>query len=153
MSNHGVVMTNNLSSPVSSSQFPQTHFATASTIHDSAWYLDSGATHHTTPNSPALTSKSAYTGPSGLQVGNGTSLPISHIGNSTFDVSKPLHLRNVLLVPYIKKILISISKFTVDNNVLVEFDDFHCYVKDKVMKKVLVQGHLCNGLYQFNLPS
>ena len=79
---NGVVMTNNLTSPVSSSQFPQTHIATGSTIHDSTWYLDSGATHHTTPNSPALTSKSAYTGPGGLQVGNGTSLPISHIGNS-----------------------------------------------------------------------
>ena len=63
VSYHGVVMPNNLSSLVSSSQFPQTHIATASTIHDSAWYFDSGATYHSTPNSAALISKSAYTGP------------------------------------------------------------------------------------------
>ena len=146
-------MSNNLSSPISSSQFPQTHIATTSTIHDSSWYLDSGATLHTMPNSVSLSSKSTYISPGALQVGNGTSLPISHIGNSSFDVLKPLHLRNVLLVPSIKKKLISISKFTVDNNVLVQFDAFHYYVKDKVTKKVLVQGHLCNGLYQLDVPS
>ena len=72
--------------------------------------------------------------------------------NSSFDVSKPLHLRIVLLVPYIKKILFSISKFTVDDNVLVEFDSFHCHVKDKVTKKVLVQGHLCNDCINLMFP-
>ena len=113
VSYHGVVMSNNLSSPISSSQFPQTHIATTSTIHDSSWYLDSGAILHTMPNSVSLSSKSTYISPGALHVGNGTSLPISHIGNSSFDVLKPLNLRNVLLVPSIKKKMISISKFTI----------------------------------------
>ena len=82
-----------------------------------------------------------------LTVGNGTSLPISHIGNSSLGTSKPLHLPNILLVPSINNNLASISKFTIDNNVIVEFDAFCFYVKDKVTKQILVQGHLHNGLY------
>ena len=82
-----------------------------------------------------------------LTVGNGTSLPISHNGNSSLGTSKPLHLRNILLVPSINNNLASISKFTIDNNVIVEFDAFCFYVKDKVTKQILVQGHLHKGLY------
>ena len=68
--------------------------------------------------------------------------------NCSLGTSKPLHLRNILLVPSIKKNLISISKFTIDNNVIIEFDAFCCYVKEKVTKQILVQGHLHNGIHQ-----
>ena len=114
--------------------------------------MDSGATHHTTSNDASLTSKTEYYGSGVLTVGNGSILPISHIGNSTLTVSKPLYLRNILLVPSIKKNLSSIAKFTADNNVSVEFDASQCVVKDKLMKEILVQGYLHNGLYQLDIP-
>ena len=118
----------------------QAHIATSNSIQDEAWYLDCGATHHTTHNSAALESQTAYHGPNKLIVGNGSPLSITHVGQSHISSSKPLYLRNILLVPDIKKFLISISQFTLHNNVIIEFDSSHCYVKDKLTKVVLVQG-------------
>ena len=57
-----------------------------------------------------------------------------------------------MLVPSITKNLISIFKFTLENNVTLEFDSTCCYIKDKQSKKVLLQGALKNGLYQLHLP-
>ena len=136
----------------SSSQFPQAQIATDSSINDPAWYLDSGATHHTTSNDASLTSKTEYYGPSVLTVGNGSTLPISHIGNSTLALSKPLYLRNILLVPSIKKNLISIAKFTTDNNFFVEFDASQCVVKGKLTKEIFL-SNLHKGLYQLEFQS
>ena len=89
-------------------------------------------------------------------VGDGTELPISHIGKidlADFGTSsKPLALRNILLVPSITNNLISISKFTLDNNVIVEFNSASCYVKDKRTRDVLLKGTLSSGLYQLQLP-
>ena len=116
-------------------------------------YLDSGATHHTTPISESLESKSEYHESSKLLVGNGSALPITHVGQLNISASKPLHLRNILLVPSIKKNLISISQFTLHNDVTVEFDASCCYVKDKQTKTILVQGKLNNGLYQLDVPT
>jgi hypothetical protein len=47
---------------------------------------------------------------------------ISHIGQAIIPTpSKILHLHNVLHVPSVKKNLLSVPRFTHDNNVLVEF--------------------------------
>ena len=134
-------------------QHSQAHIATPSALCDDAWYLDSGATHHTTPISESLESKSEYHVSSKLLVGNGSALPITHVGQLHISDSKPLHLRNILLVPSIKKNLISISQFTLHNDVTVEFDASCCYVKDKQTKTILVQGKLNNGLYQLDVPT
>ena len=113
---------------------------------DDAWYLDNGASHHTTPDVTAIDTKATYHGSNKLVVGNGSALPITHIGNSYIPTPRPLQLKNILLVPALKKNLISISQFTLHNNVLVEFDASCCYVKDKVTKDILVQGRLTNGI-------
>ena len=68
-----------------------------------------------------MTTKTNYSGNGKLALGNGSQLPISHIGHSTLCTSKPLHLINILLVPSITKNLINISKFSLDNNVTLEF--------------------------------
>ena len=65
---------------------------------------------------------------------------------------KPLKLKNIFLVPSITKNLISISKFTLENDVIVEFNANCCYVKDNQSKEVLLHDTLKNGLYQLNLP-
>lgn len=48
--------------------------------------------------------------------------------------------------------LLSISKLSADNIVFVEFYADSCFVKDKVTKKVVLQGKLENGLYQLQIP-
>ena len=69
-----------------------------------------------------MTAKSYYSGNGKLALGDGSQLFISYIGHFNLPGFKPLHLRNILLVPSITKNLISISKFTLENDVIVEFD-------------------------------
>ena len=104
-----------------SSESREAYVASPHIVQDEAWYLDSGATHHVTANGELLVSKSEYSGTGTLTIGDGSKLPISHIGTATLPSPKSLALKNILLVSSIAKNLISISKFTRDNNVIVEF--------------------------------
>ncbi|KAJ0095566.1 hypothetical protein Patl1_15302 [Pistacia atlantica] len=130
--------------------------ANQTTAQDPAWYMDSGTTDHVTSDLSQMHSSMNYEGAEQLQVGNGEFLNISHIGFTSSPSSlqsKCLHLKNVLCVPNITKNLLSISKFTKDNNVVVEFHSYCCVFKDKVTKTVLLQGELKAGLHQLNLTS
>ena len=123
---------------------------------DPAWYMDSGATDHVASDPNQLTISRNYDGNDQLQVGNGESLNISHVGFALLPSSlksKCVYLKNVLCVPRITKNLLSISKLTKDNNVVVEFDCDYCTVKDKGSRTVLLQGGLKAGLYQLQIPS
>ena len=72
------------------------------------WYMDSGASSHMASDHGILSSSqpsSAHT----VTVGNGASLPISHIVSHTLpSLSKPLYLNNILVVPHIIKNLLSV---------------------------------------------
>ena len=78
-----------------------------------------------------MNTNSEYSGTGKLALGDGSKLPITHIGHIILPTSRSLHLKNVLMVPSITKNLISISKFTIENDVIVEFDSTCCYIKDK----------------------
>ena len=66
------------------------------------WYLDSGATNHVTSDLSNLNIQADYKGKNKLIVGNGSSLPILHIGDSTLkDNQKNLLLKNIMHVPNI----------------------------------------------------
>ncbi|KAL5833967.1 hypothetical protein ACOSQ3_017641 [Xanthoceras sorbifolium] len=127
------------------------YFATPNSVQDQSWYLDSGATNHITSDLGNLSLKSEYRGNDHLTVCNGHQLSISHFGNTSIpshtEPVKPLHLNDILHVPKITKNLLSISKLTKDNHAFVEFHDDHFLLKDKVSKKVLLQGPLRRGLY------
>lgn len=132
----------------------QAYLASSNTVADPAWYMDSGATNHVTPDAHNLTTKSDYKGKDKLVVGNGSKLPISHIGSSVISsnhVQRPLYLKNILHVPHITKNLLSISQFTHDNNVIIEFSSNCCFVKDKISKTILLEGMLKDGLYHLDL--
>ena len=147
------------SSEISSDESPaaihnsQAYIASPNIVNDTAWYLDSGATHHVTADGQSMATKSEYTGNGKLFLGDGSQLLISHIGHMSLPTSQSLKLKNILLVPSTTKNLISISKFTLENDVIEEFDSTCCYIKDKKSKVVLLQGMLKNGLYQLLLPS
>lgn len=81
------------------------------TVYDSAWYPDSGATNHITPDQANLHSKSMYSGDNRIRVANGDPTHIHHIGNSAFlppNSVKPLFLQNLLHVPAITKNLMCV---------------------------------------------
>ena len=99
-----------------------------------------------------MTAKSDYSGNGKVSIGDGSQLSISHIGHLVVTAPKPLKLKNIFLVPSITKNIISISNFTLENDVIVEFNADCCYVKDNQSKEVLLQGTPKNGLYQLNLP-
>jgi histone deacetylase 1/2 len=86
-------------------------------------------------------------GKNSLIVGNGEKLEIVATGSSKL---KSLNLHDVLYVPNITKNLLSVSKLAADNNILVEFDENCCFVKDKLTGKAILRGILKDGLYQLS---
>ncbi|KAE8696580.1 putative disease resistance protein [Hibiscus syriacus] len=117
---------------------------------DSLWYPDTGATHHVTNDLSVFQSGTTYTGGSSLLMGNGEGISIMHVGQGFLSSSKkPLILQNMLHVPNIKKKLLSVSQFTRDNGVFMEFHPSECLVKDARTQATLLRGRLTgDGLYQ-----
>ncbi|KAH9699250.1 hypothetical protein KPL71_024275 [Citrus sinensis] len=111
---------------------------------DEGWYLDSGATHHLTNSMGNLNIIDEFRGNDKLIIGEG--LSITHIGDSYFSFkgskSQPadthIALKDILLVPFITKNLISISKLTTNNNISVEFLGSFGVVKDLLKGQVLM---------------
>ena len=127
---------------------------------DTNWYLDSGETYHLTNDMNNMHIAEPFASIYKLVVGNGTSLSITHLGHATLKMldcntkaSFILNLNNILLVPQITKNLISISQLTKDNNLVVEFTDKFCFVKDKVKNLIILQGKANKGLYKLLLMS
>jgi len=132
---------------------PQVYFASQHTLADSAWYPDSGATHHLTSDLANLNiNAESYSGGDQIRMGNDNGLPIEHIG--TTNLSSPTTsflLQNVLHVPLITKNLLSVHKFTLETNTYIEFHPWFFLVKEQGSGRILLQGLNDNGLYK--LPS
>jgi hypothetical protein len=129
-----------------------TYHAMATSPHtwDLNWYPDTGASHHVTSDQNQLNFQSEeYDGPDQIQVGNGTRLAIKNIGTSILSPPNFI-LRNVLHVPKITKNLLSVQKFTLDNNAFMEFHPSCFFVKDRISGKILHKGPSKNGLYQWS---
>ena len=87
-----------------------------------------------------------YTGPESVKVGDGASLPISHIGQKVLHTSlSSFILRDVLVVPQLSDSLISICRFTLDNSCDLNFDS----VKDHPTQTVLTCCNSWGSLYPF----
>ena len=122
------------------------------TVMDDGWYLDSGATHHLTNDLNNLSISEPYEGNEKLIIGNGYGLTISRIGNTHLAVGNyKLLLKNLLFVPHITKNLLSISKLTSDNSLIIEFCGNTCFLKDKKKRTVLLEGVAMKGLYKLKL--
>ncbi|CAA6674841.1 unnamed protein product [Spirodela intermedia] len=106
------------------------------------WYPDSVATHHITPNQGVLHSYTPYQGPDQLQISNGSSMAISSTGTAIIKThSFPLKLNNILHVPHIRKHLLFVKQFTIDNDVFIEFHATY----------FLLKGTTEDGLYLLQL--
>lgn len=73
---------------------------------------------------------SPYKGPDLVIVGNGASLPITHIGTGSVGHKNELTLNNVLVVPQMMKNLLSVSQLTKDNPCFFEFNQHGFSIKD-----------------------
>jgi hypothetical protein len=140
------------SSPHDSTAFmePQAHYASQHAPPDQAWYPDSGATHHLTPDLNNLTLNAAdYTGSDQICMGNGNGLAIEHIGDTQLtSPTTSFLLQNVLHVPLITKNLLSVHKFTLETNTYIEFHPWFFLVKEQGSGKILLQGLNDGGLYK-----
>jgi hypothetical protein len=91
---------------------------------------DFDATHHTTPSVGNISTLRPLNSlnPSSIVVGNGSSLPITSVGD--LFLPRPFYLNNILLAPDIVQSLHSVCRFTTDNLCSMEFDPFGLSVND-----------------------
>jgi hypothetical protein len=113
---------------------------------------DSGATHHTTPSVGNITTPRPLnsSNPSSIIVGNGSSLPVTSVGDSV--LSGPFYLNNILLVPDMVQSLLSVRRFTTDNLCSMDFDPFGLSVKELSTRNVIVRSNSTDPLYKLRLP-
>jgi hypothetical protein len=113
---------------------------------------DSDATHHTTPSAGNISTLRplASSNPSSIVVGNGSSLPITSIGDSI--LPGPFYLNNILLASDMVQSLLFVRRFTTDNWCFMEFDPFGLSVKDLTTKNVIVRSNSIGPLYTMRLP-
>ena len=84
---------------------------------DQPWLVNSATTDHVTASLNQLSFPKPYTTQDNLTIGNGQTLPITHIGTSLIpSSSSSLQLHNVLRVPSIASNLASVQKLCHDNN-------------------------------------
>ena len=120
----------------------------AITNNQDPWLADSGTSDHLTANLNNLSVQSQYKGPDQVTVGNGQSLPINHIGNTTLHTKyHNFTLKNVLHVPRIALNLLSVHKFCLHNNCSCYFDANQIKIQDIPMGRLLYKGLSENGVY------
>ena len=112
------------------------------------WVFDTAAIDHFTPELANIQQPQAYPGNDSATVGNGETLPITHIGNAQLHASKHiLHLRHTLRVPNMKSNLLSVFKCYKDNHCRFIFDASAVTIQDIPSGKVLYIGRNEAGLY------
>src|SRR4051812_25158106 len=60
---------------------------------------------------------------------------------------KNLYLNKILHVPQTAKNLVSVHRFTRDNNVFIEFHPYFFCIKDTHTRRTLLKGRCIGGLY------
>ena len=74
-------------------------------------------------------------------MGNGNALPISHVGDACVSTKEgKFKLNDMLVVPHLKKNLLSVGKSTSDNSCTSEFTSFDFVVKGQ-NKKIIERGY------------
>ncbi|PNY17819.1 hypothetical protein L195_g014571 [Trifolium pratense] len=117
-------------------------------VPDENWYMDTGTTSHMTTSQGTLSSYSNLSINKNIVVGSGQEIPIRGYGQTYLSPPHPpLSLNNVLHAPKLIKNLISVRRFTIDNNVSIEFDPFGFSVKDIQTGMPLMRCESTGDLY------
>lgn len=84
-----------------------------------------------------------------LKIGDGSNMPISHIGSiSISSFNKSFQLDNTLCVPKAKKNIIYVSKFCDNNSTSIEFFPLCFVVKYLHSRKPLAREQNNDGVYE-----
>ena len=106
------------------------------------WLADSGVGVHMMPDAGKLHNMCPYSGPKKVVVGNGNSLPISHVGDISIPTPhKALLLKDVLAVPKLTQNIISVGKLTFDASCKFEFALDEFYIKDLATGTMIARGN------------
>ena len=115
---------------------------------DQPWLVNNAATDHMTASLNQLSFPKPYTTQDNLTIGNGQTLPITHIGTSLIpSSSSSLQLHNVLRVPSIASNLASVQKLCHDNNCQCYFYKDILSIQALNTRKILYQGRSEGGVY------
>lgn len=112
---------------------------------DQCVYVDTGASSHMTNNACTLINLIPYSGSDKVTNSDGAQLHISHGGYCM--KYQNFKLNSVLVVPKIKKNLISVSQLAKDNACICEFSDSGFVIKDREMGKILATSSRQGNLY------
>ena len=115
----------------------------SSSMSHSEWVLDSGASHHMSPDSSSFTSVSPLSSIP-VMTADGTPMPLTSVGPI---VTPHLSLSNVYLTPKLKLNLVSVGQLCDSSDYLVMFSgSFYC-VQDLQSQKLIGTSRKENGLY------
>jgi hypothetical protein len=111
--------------------------------------MNSGAMDHIIGELDWLTMHEPYTGADQIHTPNDSDMEITRIGTSLIPTSVcDLVLNKVLHVPSTHKNLISIHRFTLDNDTYIEFHHFFFLIKDQKNE----EGATARAMYRWSLP-
>ena len=108
------------------------------------WYFDSGASNHMTNTIVPLSNIKNYDGNLKINTADGSSLPISAVG----DLSSSL--TNVFVSPNLSINLIFVGQL-VDNNCNVRFSRSGCVVQDQVSGQMIAKGPKVGRLFPLHV--
>ena len=115
--------------------------------------MDTGASSHLTAN-PGKIASSLIPSDNTIFVGNRHRLLILGAGNSLYTLpNKTYQLQRILHAPTIIKDLLSVRKFTRDNQVSIEFDPHGFSLKDLKTSTHLSRHNSTRDLYPFTSPA
>ena len=118
--------------------------------------MDTGATSHMTHSQGTLINyfPLKYPHNNHIIVGNGNIILVHGHGNLPISSSHPsFTLKNVLHAPRLIKNLISVHKFTIDDNVFIEFDPLDFSVKELGTGTILLRSNSNGDLYPLTLST
>ncbi|KAF3791723.1 hypothetical protein EJ110_NYTH13772 [Nymphaea thermarum] len=111
------------------------------------WYVDFGAAAHVTGDAGKLSSALPYLAKGSVVTGDGSHHKISHTGNAHISMAHSfIPLKNVFVVPNVKKNIIYVSKLIDDTHSSVEFTP-SVYVKDARTKKTFAKDVRKGDMY------
>ena len=123
----------------------------SSGMFSSLWVLDSGASHHMSPDSTAFTSLSSAS-PVSVMTADGTPMPLAGVGSV---IVNNISLSDVYHIPSLSLNLVSVSQLC-DSGYLVSFSSTSCQVQDSQTQKLIGTGRRQGGLYvldQLSVPA
>ncbi|KAK0598489.1 hypothetical protein LWI29_035151 [Acer saccharum] len=114
----------------------------SSGMSSSIWVLDSGASHHMSPDSSSFVSLCPATSVS-VMTADGSPMPLAGVGSI---VTHNISLSNVYHIPNLTLNLVSVSQLC-DSGYSVSFSSIYCHVQDPQSQKLIGTGHRQGGLY------